>query len=331
VSAPPCLRPWGGLGAVAAARASDLEPPAPCGALPPRRLHPSTHHFTRRPISPFPYPHPFTPPPVTPLIAPFCLLYFALAFVSQKYTMIYVLSHDYEASGRMWGLVSAYLGGERAGGQTLGARARAAAPPRQACPHRPRRHDPYPHLNTSTPDYPPNRPQFFHHIMTGIYFLQAVAATVLGVKRFPYAALLAPLLVATAVFHWLASRVFTRPWALTSARLSAALDEREAKVRRAGPAARRGQWRPRRLAGRTAAYRLPARPAPLRALRPIPMNPRPPTRALTASLLRLPSTPPPKMPPTEDEATLRETYLNPAFKINDREHDDLLDNVHMVG
>lgn len=39
---------------------------------------------------------------INPLIAPFCLLYFVLATLSEKYQMIYVLKHPYEATGRMW-------------------------------------------------------------------------------------------------------------------------------------------------------------------------------------------------------------------------------------
>jgi hypothetical protein len=80
--------------------------------------------------------------------------------------------------------------------------------------------------------------------MTAIYFLQLIAATVLGVKRFPFAALIAPLLAATGVFHWAASCVFARPWELTSARLAAALDDRESKVRaRPPPAVQTGKRR----------------------------------------------------------------------------------------
>jgi hypothetical protein len=39
---------------------------------------------------------------LTPLVTPFCLLYFALTLLSQKYQLIYVLQHAYEAEGRMW-------------------------------------------------------------------------------------------------------------------------------------------------------------------------------------------------------------------------------------
>jgi hypothetical protein len=67
--------------------------------------------------------------------------------------------------------------------------------------------------------------------MTGIYFLQAVTAAVLGVKRFPYAALLAPLAVGTAVFQGCVNKLFARPWTLTSLSVAAALDARESQVR----------------------------------------------------------------------------------------------------
>lgn len=39
---------------------------------------------------------------LSPLIAPFCLLYFTLSLLVQKYQMVYVLRKPYEANGRMW-------------------------------------------------------------------------------------------------------------------------------------------------------------------------------------------------------------------------------------
>jgi hypothetical protein len=39
---------------------------------------------------------------IAPLITVFCLLYFALVALAQKYQLVYVLSHPYEANGRMW-------------------------------------------------------------------------------------------------------------------------------------------------------------------------------------------------------------------------------------
>lgn len=39
---------------------------------------------------------------LAPLIAPFCLLYFTLALLAQKYQLIYVFTLPYNASGRMW-------------------------------------------------------------------------------------------------------------------------------------------------------------------------------------------------------------------------------------
>ncbi|KAI8468680.1 MAG: hypothetical protein J3K34DRAFT_426590 [Monoraphidium minutum] len=147
---------------------------------------------------------------ISPLITPFCLLYFALAYLVQKYQLIYVLRHDYEAAGKMWIVV-------------------------------------------------------FHQIMVGVYFLQLIVMTVLGVKRFPYAALILPLTVCTAVFHWAMSNVFKRPWTLTCVREAALLDKREAEP-------------------------------------------------LTA----------------EENAVLKQIYLNPAFKLDDAEHDELLANARTV-
>jgi DNA-directed RNA polymerase III subunit RPC2 len=43
---------------------------------------------------------------LAPLIAPFCLLYFSLALLAQKYQLIYVVTLPYQASGRMWMNVS---------------------------------------------------------------------------------------------------------------------------------------------------------------------------------------------------------------------------------
>ncbi|KIY93558.1 hypothetical protein MNEG_14404 [Monoraphidium neglectum] len=147
---------------------------------------------------------------LTPLVTPFCLLYFALTLLSQKYQLIYVLQHAYEAEGRMWITV-------------------------------------------------------FHQIMVGIYFLQAIVATVLGVKRFPYAALILPLVVATVVFHWALAKLFKRPWTLTSIREASMLDARDAK----------------------------------------------------------------ELTP-EERSALHQLYLNPAFKMDDAEHDELLANAKMV-
>jgi len=39
---------------------------------------------------------------LAPLVAPFCLLYFALAVMSQKYQLVYVSTIQYDATGRMW-------------------------------------------------------------------------------------------------------------------------------------------------------------------------------------------------------------------------------------
>jgi formate hydrogenlyase subunit 3/multisubunit Na+/H+ antiporter MnhD subunit len=43
---------------------------------------------------------------LAPLIAPFCLLYFSLALLAQKYQLIYVVTLPYQAAGRMWMNVS---------------------------------------------------------------------------------------------------------------------------------------------------------------------------------------------------------------------------------
>jgi hypothetical protein len=55
--------------------------------------------------------------------------------------------------------------------------------------------------------------------MVGIYFLQAIVATVLGVKRFPYAALILPLVVATVVFHWALAKVGGWDWVFVCVRV----------------------------------------------------------------------------------------------------------------
>jgi len=39
---------------------------------------------------------------ISPLITPFCLLYFALAAMAQRYQLLYVLAAPYQAAGRMW-------------------------------------------------------------------------------------------------------------------------------------------------------------------------------------------------------------------------------------
>lgn len=39
---------------------------------------------------------------LAPLIAPFCLLYFTLALMAQKYQLLYVVTLPYQAAGRMW-------------------------------------------------------------------------------------------------------------------------------------------------------------------------------------------------------------------------------------
>lgn len=148
---------------------------------------------------------------ISPLIAPFCLLYFFLATLSQKYQLIYVLKHPYEAAGKMWGAV-------------------------------------------------------FNQLMVGIYFLQAIVATVLGVKKFAFAVIILPLLFFTAIFHVVVYNLFHRPWNITSLQVAALLDKREGG----------------------------------KALSP------------------------------EEESSLHQIYLNPAFKIDDREHDELVSNAKLV-
>eukprot|EP00882_Tetradesmus_deserticola_P001118 GHRQ01001211.1.p1 GENE.GHRQ01001211.1~~GHRQ01001211.1.p1 ORF type:complete len:784 (+),score=334.19 GHRQ01001211.1:817-3168(+) len=109
---------------------------------------------------------------LAPLIAPFCLLYFSLALLAQKYQLIYVVTLPYQAAGRMW-------------------------------------------MNC------------FNQIMTGIYFLQAMALCVLAVKGFAFAALLIPLILFTAVVHVNCKKLFRRPWTLMSAKEAALLDARD--------------------------------------------------------------------------------------------------------
>ena len=196
---------------------------------------------------------------ITPLIAPFCLVYFLMAYMTQKYQCLvrratarivlgagllqgghlsaaasspanplprpqlscapqYVLSHPYEASGRMWITVRAAAGA-------------AWQPP--AAPPTP---SPHPHARArrAQPCYArcPPRPQIFHQIMTAVYFLQLVTAAVLAVKRFSLAVGLVPLLLLTAVFHVTMAKLFARPWTLMSLREAAALDAREASKAR---------------------------------------------------------------------------------------------------
>jgi hypothetical protein len=47
---------------------------------------------------------------LAPLVAPFCLLYFALGLMAQKYQMVYVATIQYDATGRMWLNVSVHVG-----------------------------------------------------------------------------------------------------------------------------------------------------------------------------------------------------------------------------
>ncbi len=42
---------------------------------------------------------------IMPLIAPVCLCYFIVVFVLEKYNRVYVLTHGYEAAGKMWPLI----------------------------------------------------------------------------------------------------------------------------------------------------------------------------------------------------------------------------------
>jgi hypothetical protein len=69
--------------------------------------------------------------------------------------------------------------------------------------------------------------QCFNQIMTGIYFLQAMALCVLLVKGFAFAALIIPLIVFTAVVHSNCNKLYRRPWTLMSAKEAAILDARD--------------------------------------------------------------------------------------------------------
>ena len=66
---------------------------------------------------------------VAPLITVFCVLYFALVIVAQKYQLVYALTHPYETNGRLWltvrgrGEAGRSWGG---GGELGGIRAEAA-------------------------------------------------------------------------------------------------------------------------------------------------------------------------------------------------------------
>ena len=69
--------------------------------------------------------------------------------------------------------------------------------------------------------------QCFNQIMTGIYFMQAMGICVLLVKRFNFALLLLPLIVATVAFHVVNLSLFKRPWTLMSLKEAAVLDARD--------------------------------------------------------------------------------------------------------
>lgn len=60
-----------------------------------------------------------------------------------------------------------------------------------------------------------------------IYFLQAMLACVLGVKKFGLVALIIPLPIVTAWYHIQMNKLFARPWTLMNLREAAALDAQE--------------------------------------------------------------------------------------------------------
>lgn len=66
--------------------------------------------------------------------------------------------------------------------------------------------------------------------MTGVYLFQVVMLALLAVKRFPFAALLLPLILGTAMMHVAAMRAFSRPWELLSLRDARQLDMQDAEV-----------------------------------------------------------------------------------------------------
>ncbi|WIA40901.1 hypothetical protein OEZ86_004562 [Tetradesmus obliquus] len=66
--------------------------------------------------------------------------------------------------------------------------------------------------------------QVFTQVMVAIYFFVAVMGCLLGIKRFEWALLLAPLAVGVLVFHVLAGRLLERPLTLPASREAAAMD-----------------------------------------------------------------------------------------------------------
>jgi hypothetical protein len=78
--------------------------------------------------------------------------------------------------------------------------------------------------------YPCAGAQVFNQVMTGVYLFQVVMLALLAVKRFPFAALLLPLILGTAMMHVAAMRAFSRPWELLSLRDARQLDMQDAEV-----------------------------------------------------------------------------------------------------
>jgi hypothetical protein len=148
---------------------------------------------------------------VSPLIAPFCLLYFSTALLAHKYMQSWVVTHPYEAQGQIWTNVSFFSG--------VGIflfffgfffRAPLAQTPR---------------LPPPPPQQPPK--QAFNQLMTGIYFMIVVNICLSLVKVWPWILFALPLLVLAVVLHGTSLSLFKRPWSLMSLKEAAELDARD--------------------------------------------------------------------------------------------------------
>ncbi|KAG2494790.1 hypothetical protein HYH03_007033 [Edaphochlamys debaryana] len=145
----------------------------------------------------------------------------------------------------------------------------------------------------------------YNQVMVGLYIMQLTMLGLLALKRFPFAALVLPLLLLTVAAHLRTLSLYQRPWSVTSLHDATALDKWEAALvtaQRHRAKASGGGTPPAEItasASARASGTSPARSAsssPAKAHKPHAM------RKLRLSY--------------EEQATIADNYRNPAFKAN---------------
>ncbi|PNG74404.1 putative membrane protein C2G11.09, partial [Tetrabaena socialis] len=139
---------------------------------------------------------------INPIMCPVALVYFIVNYIGERYNNIYVFRRDYESAGKLWKttfscinpiicpaalayFMVTYLG-ER-----------------------------YNNIYVFRRDYESAGKLWktvYGQVMVGLYIMQLTMLGLLGLKKFPFAALAVPLLLFTVGCHFSTFALYRQPW-----------------------------------------------------------------------------------------------------------------------